>query len=57
MGSESDQLEFSKHIRCDAPIISNPSLQVWFMVDPNVKLSPMVLPLPGVPGSPQLLTK
>ena len=37
-------------------LITNPILQVWFIIDPNVNVSPMVLPLAGVPGSPQSLT-
>ena len=57
VGSDPDQLWFTKHSLWDVPISSYPISQVWFIIDPNVKLLPMVFPFSGVPGSPQSLTK
>ena len=70
VGKGADQLPLAKHSLSNAPTSVNPSLHVWFTTDPkvvtrtsigtSVKVTfinvPEVLPLKGVPGSPQSTT-
>jgi len=43
------------HSLWSAPTSAKPSLQVWLTTDPKV-VDLIVLPLAGVPGSPQSIT-
>ena len=55
-GSGADQFPLSKHIRSSAPTSTKPSSQEWVITESKVVLIPVVAPLSGMPGSPQLMT-
>ena len=61
VGRGSDHTPFDKssnmHSLWSAPSSIKPTSQVWVTTDPKVVDVPVVLPLIGIPGSPQSMTK
>ena len=55
-GRGADHMAFDKHSLRVAPLSKKPSLQVWVTTDPKVVDVPVVVPLSGIPASPQSIT-
>ena len=52
-----DGSSLNTHSLSSAPLSIKPTSHVWVTTDPNVVEFPIVVPLSGIPGSPQLITK
>ena len=51
-----DRLSLNTHSLSSSPLSTKPGSHVWVTTDPNVLESPVVVPLSGIPGSPQTMT-
>ena len=52
-----DHVPDSSHVLIEDPDSLYPWLHLYLTVLPKVKTLPILVPLEGVPGSPQLITK